>query len=944
MPEPLFGREPELHALERFLDAIGEGPGAAVVVGEPGAGKTALWSATASIARSRGYTVLACHPAVAEGTMPFSALGDLLAGVPAAALESLSDVMAAALHVAVTPDAPAGRSPDDRVVAVAVVQLLRVLARDSPVLIAVDDYQWVDPGTARVLGYAVRRVRDERIGFLACAPADDAVTVPTMLDADLVERPPARVVAGSLSTPTIAELLGDRLGMSVPPPLLQQIASASDGNALFALEIGRAIRDREVEVIPGEPLALPRSLDALLGRRIESLSRDVQELLMIAAAAAEPTLSLLTRATAQATVARRLRPAVDAGLVSIQYDQIRFTHPLVAAALYHRIPTERRRALHRRLAEVVTGLPQRARHLALGADGPDAAVADVIDEAARAAAARGDRATAALLAEQASGLTPVGRDRERASRRVRAAEHAFAAGDVRHARALLEEMAILAPAGAWRADLLRRLAEVRYRSDSVAAAEQLLARAAEEAGATGPLRAVIERDRAWAVAMCGDVGDAAQHARLAEKLAEDSQDRSVVSGVRAAAAIADIWLGAGDAGDALELPPDVSSTEPDVPIEWRAAMVRGLVLKWRDELDAALEVFDELRQSAIETGDETSLPFILAQLGEALVLGGDAARGLDLAREAASLARQSDQMPALAAAMHATALAQAHLGMPDAARTSARTALAAAESAGAVVSMMLAQSVLGFVDLSEGKTADAVHSLTPLLSWLDVVGIREPGLIRFVPDAVEALLTEGDLDRADTMLTRYELDAARLGRPTPRLAAARVRALHRAACGDIAGAATGLRSAIDDGGDAVQPLERARAWLSLGAVLRRSRQRRATIDALQTAHEQFERLGARSWANRAVDLLPRNSHDRSATKPALTAAETRVSALVAQGLTNRQAADQLFVSVRAVEVHLTSIYRKLGVKSRTQLAARLAAPVVGALEDRTGATGSAGRR
>jgi DNA-binding CsgD family transcriptional regulator len=239
--------------------------------------------------------------------------------------------------------------------------------------------------------------------------------------------------------------------------------------------------------------------------------------------------------------------------------------------------------------------------------------------------------------------------------------------------------------------------------------------------------------------------------------------------------------------------------------------------------------------------------------------------------------------------------------------------------------MMLNQGVLGFVHLACDEPALAHARLGPLVAWMDVVGIREPGVIRFVPDALEALIALGEFDRAEVLLRSFQADAVRLNRRWAILAAARLDATRRAALGDAAAAIGDLETAIARHADHVPPMDAARAFLALGTIQRRTLQRKAARSSLTTALERFDALGAAQWSEKARTLLGRSAVDADGDRSAaLTPSEQRVVDLVAAGATNRAAADRLFVSVRAIEVHLTNVYRKLGVRSRTELAALVA--------------------
>ncbi len=366
-------------------------------------------------------------------------------------------------------------------------------------------------------------------------------------------------------------------------------------------------------------------------------------------------------------------------------------------------------------------------------------------------------------------------------------------------------------------------------------------------------------------------------------------------------------------------------------------MMLGMLLKWSGDLQGARRRFEDLHRRALEDGDETSLPFLLSQMSETATWAGDWAASRRQAEEAHTRALQTGQEPIRAVVLYARALVEAHLGLVEEARASARAGLELSEQVGSVISMMLNQTVLGFVELSLDEPAAAHERLGPLVSWLDVVGIREPGVLRFVPDEVEALISLGQLAKADELLAPYEVDAARLGRTWALLAAARGRALHTAAAGDAVAAAASLERALDDHRASAQPFDRARALLVLGSVQRRTRRRKAARASLGAALETFEGLGAELWSAKARRLLGRGAGELADPAPTLTPAERRVAELVAAGGTNREVADRLFVSVRAIEVHLTSIYRKLGIRSRSELTARIGDDNRPRLDQQTGA-------
>jgi DNA-binding CsgD family transcriptional regulator len=929
-PPAPYGQASGLAALATFLDRSAAAPVGLLIEGDIGAGKSTLWQAGTAEARRRGFRVLVARPTEAETSLGFAALGDLLGR----SLEAQWDLPAPqlrALRVATLLDDPDAAPPDQRAVSVATLTLVRALARRSPVLIAVDDIHWLDSATARALEFVLRRLVDEPVGVLMSRRTDGREQGTGLAIVDIAGSEPARVTPSPLDPDAIDALLRQHIDARLPRPVIRQVEDASGGNPLFALEIGRAIGRGEIVPNPPLRLAVPETLQQLVEGRLVDLSVDLRELLFVIAAVAEPEVDLLAR-FGGADPDRRLREAIALGLIVVDGTSIRFTHPLFGATIYHAIPAERRRELHRVLARLVRGSHEHARQLSLAAEGPDPAVAAALDEAALDAASRGALDAAAGLAEQAVRLTPDTDGDALRSRRLHAAEFHFAAGDSRRARAELERLVRHALPGPERADVLRRLAKVRYRTDSTSVAADLLSRALEEADGHPALRAEIERDLAWAVTLCGDVGDAERHAEAALELVRDAADEPMRAELLAAVAMARFLRGRGLDAEVMQQAVERERPASGTPIEWRPRMILGMMRKWSGDLRGAQATFDALHRETVDAGDEASLPFLLSQLSETETLAGRATRGRDLADEAATLAIQTGQEPIRAFALHARALADAQLGDMDGARHAALEGLRVAEGAGSVVAMMLNQSVLGCIDLWSDDPAAADARLGPLVAWLDVVGIREPGVIRFLPDAVEALIALGRLDEAETLLGALEADGTKLRSAWTTLSAARVGAILLAARGQTARAVRELQAAIDALGPAVPPFDRARALLVLGTIQRRTRSRRAARASLGEALEQFESIGAVGWATRARTLLGSaaaatsspSTAEGSPARASLTPAERRVVDLVAAGATNRETADRLFVSVRAVEVHLTSVYRKLGIRSRTELAALLA--------------------
>ena len=431
----------------------------------------------------------------------------------------------------------------------------------------------------------------------------------------------------------------------------------------------------------------------------------------------------------------------------------------------------------------------------------------------------------------------------------------MAAGNLGRARELLEGLASSMPPGTARADALRQLATVRYRQDSPAVAAELLTHALAEAGHDTALQACIERDLAWAVIACGDVRDARNHTRAALELVDESEDPELHGELLAADALTSFLLGDGFNEAQMQHSIELDDTDPAVPVEWRPSMMLASMQRWSGDLAGAQRRLQALHRQIADAGDEASLPYLLAQLSETETLAGELRAALQHAEAADAVARSMGQEPIRAAVLYARALAAAHLGMADEARRLALEGLTLSHETGAVLTMLLNQTVLGFLELSLDRPSTAHEWLGPLLRWVDVISIRDPGIVRFVPDEAEALVALGALDEAEDILSRYEADARRLERPAALLATARARAILCSTSGDPTAGAALLEGALDEWANVVPPFERARAQFVLGSVLRRTLRRRAARGALEEALATFTTLGAMLWVEKAERML-----------------------------------------------------------------------------------------
>ena len=916
----LIGRDEELAAVLAFLESTESLPGALLLEGEAGIGKTTILRAGIVAASQSRFCVVSTRPVEAESSLSFVALGDLLGEQLGKVQDALPRPQRQALRVALLLSEPGGRPPDRRAVGIGVLSSLRALAGVAPLLVAIDDLQWLDRASATVLQFALRRLRDEPIGLLAACRSGQE-QIPLELESAFPEGRVHRVRVGPLSLGALSRLLRDRLDTTFARPTLRRIHESSGGNPFFALELARTLERHGRPLDPGERVPVPAEVHELAADRLASLPAETAAALRAAAALSQPTLALVFAAAGGNRGV--LAPAVEAQVVELDGDRIRFTHPLLAAAAYG--GTESRSKLHGRLAEIVVDPEERARHLALAAHGPDSSVAAALEEAARGAAARGSPAAAAELTEQAARLTPADRAEDARRRIADAGYYHFESGDSRRARAMLEGLVAELPAGPERASVLVRLSYTRAYDDDVHAATELNRQALEEAHEDSLTRAQALTSLAATLFRRREhLAEAVEHSRAAVELAAALGDLGLVGDALGVQLMAEAALGRPEAGVTLErlleLRPAGGHVRLQAEPKWHAAIAR----MWWEDLQRAQSLFGELIVRGYESGDESFLPYVHVLAAQNECLRGDFESAGSHAEAGQEIAEQVGQEALVGYALAVRALVDAHRGRADEARKEGERALALARRTRSTPTMHFATSALGLLELSLGRPAEAAERLAPLVEFAREQQMTEPTLTRFTVDYVQALIEVGRLEDAAEICGRYESHAARLGRRGALASAWRCRGLLAAARGDLDEAHATLQRALAEHNRGPMPLERARTLLALGSVQRRARQRRAARESLQQAHATFEELGAALWAEKAHAELQRIG-GRTASAGELTPAEQRVAELVGQGRSNKEVAAELVVTVRTVESNLTRIYRKLGVRSRAELAHRLSA-------------------
>jgi DNA-binding CsgD family transcriptional regulator len=898
-------RPQESRAVTGFLASAAAEPSGLVIEGEAGIGKTTLWLAAVAQARERGFQVITARVGQAETVLAYAAVADLLGDVDLAVLAALPDVQRVAVDRVLLRASSDGPQTDQHVVAAALASVIERLAAEAPVLVAIDDVQWLDPSSQAVISYAARRL-DGPIGVLVterCEPdcGNSAmwlqVARPDRLD---------RVRVSPLSLGGLHALISARLGRSFPRPAMVRIAEISGGNPFYALELARAIDI-------GSPTGLPATLAGLMRLRIGRLDPGAKDLLLAAASVANPTMELLAQVTGITTerAAELLAEAQAKGIIAIDGNAVRYSHPLLARSVYTDASPAERRAMHRSLAETVILPELKARHMALAASSADPDTLKALDAAADAARARGAPAAAAELVELAIGL---GGDKP--SRRIRAAEHHFKAGDAARARTLLESTMSQLNPGLLRGIALNLLAGIRIYDDTFVDAAVLLNRALDDADTNPALLVQTLISLAFTQGMAGEFDESLRNARDAVTHAEELGYPPLISRALAMLVNTSFLYGNGVDEASLRRALELENPDADVPIPFCASAVNALVLAWTGHLDDARRGMDVVRMRCIERGAENDMMAITGYCTLIEIWRGNFAEAALLAEDTMERADQVGGSRTIALTVRAAV--NAYTGREPEARADAAAALAIARECGSPRLAEWPMMSLGFLEVSLGRYAQALTTLQPMLDVFDDLPGSEIMTATFVPDAVEAMVAVRRHTDGEPLIEALENNGSRLGRSWMLAVGARCRSMWLAAQGDVMAAVRMAEDALAEHARLPMPFERARTQLWLGQLQRRQRQKDASSNTIREALQAFEAMGAPLWADRARAELAR-AKVAPAKALSLTPSERRVAELAASGMTNRDVAAALFISQKTVEANLARIYRKLGIKSRAEL-------------------------
>jgi DNA-binding CsgD family transcriptional regulator len=912
----LVGREAEQQAFATLMDSLDSAGAAVVLIGEAGMGKTALLTHLATIASTRPATrVIWLRGEESEAVLAFAAAADLLlpmrdqfARLPGGQRKALETCLA------LSGDEPWG----PLAVCAGALNVLAATADQNPLVVLVDDFQWIDPESQKMLLFVARRVSAEPIIMIIAARDEPGFPVATgglpVIQLD------------GLSHEECAEL-ARRLHISVTPDNLRSLVEGSGGNPLAVLE--NLASQTELGRIPGDQqLVLHSSLDRVWSQVLSQLPAATQRALFVVAAsrsAGSANLGIVLGAVGLCL--QSLEPAERRGLVRTADSGMQLCHPLLRSVVLDRTPLADRVQVYQALARASDG-SLRAWYLAAAATGPDEAAAEALVTAAEDARRRSGYGASARAWRRAADLSTA--TEARVSRLSQAATDAFLAGDSNSAVTWCEEALrdcrdpilaadiklILGRARTWMGephrsyeDLMQAAAMVRPLDDARAA--NLLAEATVPAAMTGHVHLMVEvatqSESAW--------------------LSAGASAGSGLTSPKALAMVAEAFVLSGSfvrAERLLDLAEKaLPSTDP--VSEQQGIAFLGQSLVWMERYGQARGHLNVVIDTARHRGAPAILALALGVRSELGWWNGQWAAAYADAAESLQWAEETGQTASIGYSL-------AQLARIDAARGEQSRCTGWVERAQREVELRGVGSLavynaasLGLCALGSGDFKTAIDHLEHAWLVARAEGLDNPNVVPFSGDFAEALARVGEVARANEVLAWLEERAEATGLKYPRAVAARG---HAVIDEDPAAAREWFTKALSACGGQSMPFERARTLLCQGESLRRARQPTAARNPLRQALTIFRSLGAQPWITRTTTELvaagvrgptgdmPR----RDATRlDELTPQELQIALAVGRGLNNIEAAAALFVSRKTVEAHLTRAYRKLGVRSRTEL-------------------------
>ena len=855
-------------------------------------------------------TVLSARGIESEAHLPYAGLHQIVRPV-LEGLDHLPAPQARALRGALGLEAGAG--DEWFLVSLAVLSLLAEAAERKPLLCVVDDAHWLDDASSESLVFAARRLEAEGIAMLFAAREGEIRT----FDAPGLEE----LRLSGLDLESAGGLLETVAGAPPSAEARERLIEGTGGNPLALIELSSTLSERQLSGLEPleEPLPVGTRIERAFLSRVHGLPEETQVILLLAAVEdTGSTANILSAAERLGLDLRALDHAERADLIQVRGPQLEFRHPLIRSAIHQAAPLSQRFAAHKALASVLTAeadADRRAWHRAAASVEPDPSVAEELEQAARRAERRSGYVAASLAFERAATLSANERDQLRLLNGAVGA--AWFAGRLERALVLLARSRPLATDAPARAEIDCWRGLIELNAGVPAEAGELLLAAAGELAGNDRRRALYIYGFACIAAGYSGTGDkfVAIARRAAGLQTEDS-----VAGFLARFVDGMGWYfnrdfakAAENLRAALELADEADATA--------SASYRGLLLLaggaglFLGDDGAADRLHRRLAFRAREAGHLPLLTQALPRLAFTEIAAGQWAAARASLTDGIRLARQGGQHQVVSHMLSVLALLAGLRGDDEECRSLAEEALELASARRLVHVSLTARWALLGLELGLGHAEDALTRARqvgelPLRLWAGA-------------DRVEAAFRAGERELAETWLTEFESWAKGAGQPWAISASLRCRAL---IAGDTEEADDLFAAALAADELASRPLEHARTEFALGEFLRRTRRRREAREHLRAALARFEALGAGAWAVRARAELRASGQTARRREPStrddLTAQELQIARLVAEGLSNREVAAQLFLSPRTIDFHLRNVFRKLGISSRMQLACR----------------------
>jgi DNA-binding CsgD family transcriptional regulator len=901
-PSPLVGRGAELALVERLLDDVSADRGAALLVsGEAGVGKSRLLEEARSRAEARGFRALATAGAENEADLPFAGLHRLLQPVLSAADElprRQREALLAAFGLS------EGWASDLFLVGLAALTLLADLAAQSPLLVMVEDVHWLDRASLQVIAFIARRIENDRILLLAAA-RDRA-------GAEVVSLGLEEIRLGPLDDEDALALLA-----ACAPDLSERarelVLANSSGNPLALVELPIALNTDSGVTPPAGPVPITARLERAFAARVDDLPAETQSVLLVAAVdgVADPGEVLQASAIVlgSAVGTSVLGAAIDAGLLSVRGPELVFRHPLVRSAIYQRATESERRAAHAALGEVLADdLERRVAHRAAAALGADDGLADELESAAQRAQRRGAPLAAAVELERSAFFT---RDpARRVERLLTAAETAFEVGSPELVQRMLGKVEAheLTALQRGRLEYLSEIFE-DGRSGDPARVRALVAQADAAAFAGHTQLALRLLSGASLRSWWADPGEDARTSVVAaaERLEVDPFDPLLLFVLATADPIGQAPVVVGRLS---QLTPEQITAERDARLYALAAQGIG------DPL-SVIRLTSAVTESLRREGRLGLLAQSLVVLGSATAMSGEFRLARSALEEGLRLARDTAQPVWTAGPL-------ANLAIVEAARGEHEAVTELVSESEAITLPLGLSTIIACSQMAKGL--DALGRRDPGSAWRELVRVFTPGdpafNMRHLQPAVSFLADAGFLtERQGEVLRLFdELGLFAIEQPSPSLRMGLEYALAVLAGDDEADRRFQAALATDRVG---WPFDQARLHLRYGAWLRRKRRITESRESLRLARDGFDQLGAVPWSALARNEL-RAAGETSAKRSEwswdrLTAQELQIAQLAAEGLTNREIGERLYLSHRTVASHLYRLFPKLGINSRNAL-------------------------